>query len=183
MTTPFTQLITQFYGPDLSGSQVRMAIAAGTGLSADSVKRFISGGRHPSAILIDMLTTLSPFAARLDMPGRPHMAIMARVVEVLGADGQKITGARCEPEELDGLLVEIWKQIPGLGFNGTGRYAALADGLGITTRTVSRWKTGASRLDGPEAMIIRAAAALGKTISYPRGTKLLLTIADALKDR
>jgi hypothetical protein len=183
MTTPFAALITPFYGPDLSGSQVRMAIAAGTGLSADSVKRFISGGRHPSAILIDMLTTLSPFAARLDMPARPHMAIMARVVEVLGADGQKITGARIETEELDDLLMEIWKQIPGLGFHGTGRYAALADGLGVTPRTVSRWKTGASRLDGPEAMLIRAAAALAKAISYPRGHKLLDVIADALSSR
>ena len=183
MTTPFAALITPFYGSDLAGSQIRMAISAGTGLSADSIKRCINGGRQPSAVMIDSLTILSPFAARLDMPARPNMAIMARVVEVLGANGRKITGTRCEKEELDELLMEIWKQIPGLGFHGTGRCAALANGLGVTTRTVSRWTTGASRLDGPEAMVIRAAAALAKSISYPRGHKLLAVIADALKDR
>jgi hypothetical protein len=181
--TPFAQLITPFYGSDLAGSSIRMAISHGTGLSADSIKRCINGGRQPSAVLIDMLTILSPYATQLDMPARPNMAIMARVVEVLGADGRKITGARIEPEELDDLLMEIWRQIPGLGFHGTGRCAALSDALGVTPRTVSRWTTGASRLDGPEAMVIKAAAALAKSISYPRGTKLLAVIADALKDR
>jgi hypothetical protein len=64
---PFVAAIAPFYGDDLAGGSIRIAIANGMGGSTVSVKNYISGRQHPRLGAMSILRAMTPAAPALAM--------------------------------------------------------------------------------------------------------------------